>query len=195
MLPSRYAARRIMFCLLVGLSVPAWSVPPACLGKKDAKRVRKAKSPSELMLVYTSMADRNATTLWSCLYPWGQVWPEGGAAGQPPASGNSGARGLRCQGVQDMLSALDCVEEGIREEMPAWRGVRTTADIALRKAREQLERAESALGYATVDAQRPTLGLPPAVANQIKSKRHEFEDLESEISALVPTRSPPSAVP
>ena len=176
----------MVFCFIFCLSVEASPAPPACLAKKDAKHVRKTRDPSERMLLFTSLAQRNATTLWSCLYPWGNVWPETGDAGRPV---------LHCQGVQDMLASLDCVEQGIREQLAAWRAVRTTADLTLRKAREQLERAESALGYAAVDAQRPVLELPPAVSNQIKSKRHEFEDLESEISALVPTRSPPRAGP
>ena len=193
---SRFNTALLMiFFLIFGPSPDARPAPPACLGKKDAKHVRKAKDPSDRILLYTLLAQRNATTLWSCLYPWGNVWPEGGTAGQWPPNGSSGGGNLHCQGVQDMLASLDCVEQGIREELPAWRQVRMTADTALGKAREQLEKAESALGYAADDAQRPVLELPPTVSNQIKSKRREFEDLESEISALVPARSPPRARP
>ncbi len=82
---SRFNTALLMiFIPTFGLSPDARPAPPACLAKKDAKHVRKAKDPSERTLLYTLLAQRNATTLWPCLYPWGNVWPEGGTAGQWP---------------------------------------------------------------------------------------------------------------
>jgi hypothetical protein len=90
---------------------------------------------------------------------------------------------------------VECAEQLIRDELPAWRHIRATGDIALRKARWELEMAESELGYAEADSHRPILGLPATVANQIKSRRYALQDLEDEISALVQEANGPPTRP
>lgn len=165
----------LMLSLLLGRLGAVPSAPHVCLGRKDAKRVEKAKEPEKRLLVYVRTTQRIAGTIWYCLSGAG-AWREVGT--------------LECQDFEDMLALLDCAEQGITEELAAWRPSRGKSDAALRSAQKNLWPAKRDLRFAEDDAQRPTLGLGPSVPNQIKARRQALEDIELTIARLLGERRP-----
>lgn len=175
------AAICIVLCLLSGRLGAASSGLPACLRKKDAKRVEKAGGPEKRLLIFAGIAQRTAARLWYCLSPWANTWREGTVLGLGAPS---------CSAVEDALAAVDCAEQGIAQELAAWTLRGLNSEAALRKAQYKLALAESELGYAEVEAERLTLGLRPVVPSQIKARRHALEDLELRINQFLKERLP-----
>jgi len=156
---------------------PPPAAPPACLGKKDARRVQKGKRPEKRLVVYTTMAAHAASGLRGCLSPRASTWREGTT---PLAF-----RGPPCPGVDDMFALLDCADRGVREELAAWKLNGAKAEGALRTAFFQLRMSRIFLDEAEDEARQPTRGLGPVPANRIKSRRQALGDDEDKIAGLL----------
>jgi hypothetical protein len=182
----RYVAFQIQKRLLFIRLAAFWLVvtlpaSASCLAKKDAKRVEKARNTEKRLLIYVSIARRSAGKLWGCLSPMASTWQEGSDARMRPTG---------CEGVESTLAVLDCVDQGIADQFAALQRNHLQPVAALRWSKNELELAASELAYAEVDARRPSLGLGPAVPNQIKAERQALEDLETTIAGLLEGYSP-----
>jgi len=172
----------VLFPLLCNGPVTALRGQIACGGKRDLKRMQKAKGPEMRLLVYAEIAQEGAARIAYCLSPWANTWRESGLLSMP-------VRIFQCSGVADMLAAVDCAEQGIAKEVAACAPIGTKRVAALRKAQHELAVAESELGYAQVDSEHLALGLGPVVPNEIKARRHALEDFELKITQLLEGQS------
>lgn len=155
-------------------SAPTWT--HACLGRKDAKQVEKARDQEKRLLAYVGIARGGASGLWYCLTFL--RWDE-----------RTNIKG--CPGIDDKLGVIDCATQGIAEELAAWKLLGAKPDAALHKAECELQQSESLLKRAEDDARR--LGLGPVVPNQIKASRRSLEDQELMITKLLAGRPTPSS--
>ena len=173
------AIQLLAFSALQGDQIPPAppATPPACLGRKDARRLQKTRSPEKRLLVYTAVAAGGAGGLLGCLSPEGSTWVEG----KPPF----GLPSRPCPGIDDMLAVVHCAEGGIREELAAWKRSGSKAEEALRTAYGQLRMSGILLDQAEDEARQPGRGLGPVPANRIRSCRLALGDDEDRIVRLL----------
>jgi hypothetical protein len=187
MLSANYISAIVLF-LPIGLAqnvrvLPPSPTAPACLDRRDRKRLEKAGSEEKRLVVYTGVVQARSVEVWYCLSPWAAGFDSGSVLHLWHE---------QCPGIQDMLDAVGCAETGVSEELAAWRPSGPKADAALRDARDKLEAAQAFLRYAEADARHSASRFGPAIPNQIKAMGQSLEHCAAAIAKLLAGGRPTS---